>query len=361
MVEDKTVPVKMNDTVQDWSDSGSNLFTIRSIQYPDNADSSGTGSQQRHFVRFTINIDEESRLISKNKAQATDSDRAGQNRFRTNNPSDDRYQAAAGAIGAASGASAAAAALKKFKGFGKKLAVGAATVAGGIAGVAVAKEFNVTKKLKKLASTITLYAPGNLESSSSFEYGITENQLTDFLTTDRGNELLKDTKTGESSALNLPGKMARIIGTNSSDMLGSLTRTASNPKKDILFKEVQPRIFRFDYVFMPKSAVEAYDIANIIYMFKYFAHPEMLEGYDQFLYIYPAEFDIEYIYNAGGNENKNMWLNRVSSCVLVNISINYAPNGNFHSLANGEPVMTTMSLTFREIETLHRDRIAAGF
>lgn len=362
--KDTNVQVKMNDTVDKkdwWADSGSNLFTIRSIQYPDNTDSSGTGSQQRHFVRFTINLDEESRLVKRNKSEVTDSDRSGQNRFRTNNPNDARYTGAAVAIGTATAASGASAALSKFKGFGKKLAVGGAGVAGALAGVAVAKQFDVMKKLKKLAATITLYAPGNLESNHTFEYSTTSNQLADFLTTERGADLMMDTEIGKSALTNVPEKLIRIVGTNASDMLQSLTRTASNPKKDVLFQEVQPRIFRFDYTFMPKNAIEAYNIANIIYMFKYFAHPEMLEGYDQFLYIYPAEFDIEYIFSAGGNENENIWLNRVSSCVLTNISINYAPNGNFHSLANGEPVMTTMSLTFREIETLHRDRIAAGF
>jgi hypothetical protein len=163
-----------------------------------------------------------------------------------------------------------------------------------------------------------------------------------------------------SGAATAAGKFAQIVAIGGSDLLQSLTRSTINQKSDLLFKKVNRRSFQFEYSFMPKNAFEAYDVASIIYMFKYFQHPEMLEGYDQWLYIYPAEFDIEYVYKSDGGENENIWLNKISSCALESVTVSYGGNGTFQSLVNGEPVQTSLVLRFREFETLHQDRIAKG-
>jgi hypothetical protein len=148
----------------------------------------------------------------------------------------------------------------------------------------------------------------------------------------------------------------------SSEAFSNLGRTAVNPKRDVLFNSVGNRRFKFDYVFAPRSKEEAIEVSNIIYAFKLFAHPELIAGYAQYLYLYPAEFDIEYrMIDSNGNDIENPHLNRISSCVLESIDVVYAPNGSFQSLANGEPVITNMSLSFMEIETLHQDKIKQGF
>ena len=345
------------------SDSPSSLFSVRSLQYPSPATSADDESQQRHFVRFTINIDEESKLVKSSKLIAGDADRTKQNRYRKGNVSEDRVMASMAIAGAAIavGSGVAGAVIKKMQGFSKKGLVGTAIgVVGGAAGALVSDQFNVTKKLKKLAATITLYTPGGITSNHQIGYSQTQDPPQDLLQTDKGLELIQG-NSAMGAAGNFASKMTRLLGTASSDILQSLTRTALNPKKDMLFKEVGQRSFQFNYTFAPRNMEEAYDVANIIWMFKYFSHPEMLEGFDQYLYIYPAEFDIEYIYKAGGDELENPWLNKISSCVLEGISIDYGPTGSFQSLRNGEPVITNMVLQFREIETLHQARIADGY
>lgn len=83
---------------------------------------------------------------------------------------------------------------------------------------------------------------------------------------------------------------------------------------------------------------------------------------EQYLFIYPAEFDIEYgIRDENGNERDNIFLNKISSCVLTGLNVSYAASGgSYQSLRNGEPIHTKMNLQFMEIETLHRGRIEAG-
>jgi hypothetical protein len=194
----------------------------------------------------------------------------------------------------------------------------------------------------------------------------TDSDIADLLATDRGNEILSHSS--ENNKDGLGTKITKILATNASKDIQLITRTTKNPKKDFLFRDVQNRTFNFHYTFAPRTPKEAQEVAKIIYMFKLFAHPELLEGYDNFLYIYPAEWDIVYGFkNPQADENQqvpddqNKYLNRISSCFLRAISINYAAGGNFQTLRNGEPVVTTMDLAFAELESLHQGRIEVGF
>ena len=357
-------PIKVNDTV-DPQDHGSTMFPIRSIQYPQDIDNIGDNSFQRHFIRFTMNLDEESKLIKKNKISATDVDNTDQNRIRNGKIDQGRLNVLGASAGAAiaGGSGTLGAVLAKMKGgVFKKAAVGAGAAAiGAGAGYLIADNFDISKKLKKLAATITLYNPGNLQAGYNMSYQLSDDKLAELLKTGKGEELLKDTNSQDTSVSSAASKITRILGTASSDLVQNLTRTVQNDKKDMLFRQVENRTFQFEYLFMPKNPEESYDIANIIYMLKYFAHPEMIEGYDQYLFIYPAEFDIEYVYKQGKTETNNIWLNKISSCVLESINITYSPGGSYQSLAMGEPCVTAMTLRFREIESLHRDRIAKGY
>lgn len=360
----ETDATKVTDTISEDSYGESGIFAIRSIQYPPEIDPSDSGGHQRHYVRFTINIDESSRVIKRNRVESTTVDNSSQNRLRNGTISQERANnlaaVAAGSVAASS--ATAGAIISKFSGFPAKLgATGVIAGAGAAAGYIAADSFNVSKKLKKLGATITLYNPGNNTASYNMEYEETNNQIQNILQSERGTELLKDVdNANEQSLWTAAGKFAQIVAIGGSDLLQSLTRSTLNQKSDLLFKKVARRSFQFEYNFMPKNAYEAYDVASIIYMFKYFQHPEMLEGYDQWLYIYPAEFDIEYVYKSNNDEAENIWLNKISSCALESMTVSYGEGGSFQSLVNGEPVKTSLVLRFREFETLHQDRIAKG-
>ena len=74
----------------------------------------------------------------------------------------------------------------------------------------------------------------------------------------------------------------------------------------------------------------------------------------------PSEFDIEFYVNGKINEN----IDKVSTCVLEGISVDYAPNGfaAYETLDNdtglgktGMPVAIRMSLSFKETEYMTKD------
>ena len=377
---------------------------VRSLTYPLNGGNN-------HFVRFSINLNEESRLIKQSQVAITgNADLSDQNRTNRNMQTQDAINGAGTALGAYLGAKATSAVLGKsadalknlFKSkFGQVTATGSAIVGGAVAGGAVlgapigelASEYlKLTNKLKRLAADITLYTPGNIRANYNLNYDMPEDILVALAQSDNYDAIkagidaagsgitgaAKDVwngniRQGASGAANVAsnlgsaaGKAARILAAGNSTV-SMLSRTAVNVRRDVMFKHVGNRQFVFEYTFAPKSVDEAKEVADIIFMFKYFAHPEMIQGYGNFLYLYPAEFDIEYGFIADNpnvgparqQENKN--LNKISSCVLTDMDVNYAPGNSFQSLEAGEPTITTMSLMFKEIETLHRERIAQGY
>lgn len=355
---------------------------VRSLTYPLNGGNT-------HYVRFSINLSEESKLVKLNQVEVTgDADLSGQNRSFRNQTDQGAINTAATVASAYAGSQLGAAGAKLlFKG---KSSAGLATVGGTVLGAAagalagesigelVSEYLKVTNKIKRLAANITLYTPANVRANYSLNYDMPE----DLLVTLAQTENYEAIKSGLSAALSpitertaesvknsaaTFGRFGRILATSASPTVSMLSRTAVNVRKDVMFKHVGNRQFVFDYVFAPKSETEAKEVADIIFMFKYFAHPEMLSGYGNFLYLYPAEFDIEYGMKIGDpnvgpqQQKENKHVNKISSCVLTDISVNYSAEGSFQSLEKGEPIMTTLSLVFREIETLHRERIAKGF
>ena len=77
---------------------------------------------------------------------------------------------------------------------------------------------------------------------------------------------------------------------------------------------------------------------------------------NEFLYLYPSEFDITYY--TGGMENPH--LHKHTSCVLEEMTVNYTPNGNFAVFSNGMPTQINVSLTFKELQILSKETVAGG-
>ena len=84
-------------------------------------------------------------------------------------------------------------------------------------------------------------------------------------------------------------------------------------------------------------------------------HPEFKDG-NNFVYIYPSEFDVYYY--QGGQEN--LTIHRHTSCVLTEMNINYTPNGVFTTFSNGMPTQINVQMTFRELALLTKDKIKDG-
>jgi hypothetical protein len=256
---------------------------------------------------------------------------------------------------------------------GKAAAVGGAV--GAVSGAAIlglgALALNkvattATRAQKRLKAAIALHTPNNLNIRYSTNWesedtagGVVLAELgqagidaiTKFFTT---GSMKLPTENEDAPISHAIANIALQKGPNAG-MISAATGLAANPRKEQVFKGVDFRTFTFDYQFFPRSEPEAKNVENIIQMFKFHMHPEMKDA-KSFIYLYPSEFDI--VYYKGSDEN--LHIHRHTSCVLVDMGINYTPNGNFNTFSNGMPTQINITLTFKELALMDKDMIANG-
>ena len=161
--------------------------------------------------------------------------------------------------------------------------------------------------------------------------------------------LLSDLATG---LINRGSSAMGVGDITSRDKMMARGRTAINPKKETLFKDISFRNYRFRYTLAPRSQNESMIIQEIIKTLRFYALPELNES--KLYYTFPAEFEIKLM--KGGEENAA--IPRIAPCILKNVSVNYTPNSNiWGNLPDGFPPMVEMSLEFQELEIIDRNRV----
>jgi len=70
----------------------------------------------------------------------------------------------------------------------------------------------------------------------------------------------------------------------------------------------------------------------------------------------PATFDIHYMYL----DEENMNLNKIGTCVLTNMDVKYGGD-KYKTHADAVPVESSMTLSFKELDLITRDKAEQGF
>ena len=132
-------------------------------------------------------------------------------------------------------------------------------------------------------------------------------------------------------------------------------------RMQLAFKGVDRRAFQYTFKMIPRNSREADSIRKIVDAFKFNMMPEYKKGKKRDTLNYPATFNIEYHYRG----KENTYLNRVSECFLENVQVTYGGDRyktfDPHNSEGAPPVETSIVLAFKEIETMHRERVAEGF
>jgi hypothetical protein len=149
--------------------------------------------------------------------------------------------------------------------------------------------------------------------------------------------------------------LGKIAGLGSAkDNILSASAVQTNAFREVFFKSINFRTFSFNYTFLPASEEEVYNVKRIIDLFKFHMHPELSS--DGLFYIYPSQFEIAYYYSGG----ENPFLNKISTCVLTDMNVDYGSQF-FTSFNNGAPTEIRLTLTFKELELLTKERIVKGY
>ena len=236
-----------------------------------------------------------------------------------------------------------------------------------------------TQTHKHLGSSIILYTP----ATAKFDYKATYEQAET-----KNIAALKDA--GSNIIGNIKGFMGGDItaGQGMSDILGMLMETggvigrqvmqgalevafpgaagfftkqtgrALNPRMELAFQSVPFRTFNFEFDFAPKNQKEVESVNKIMQLFKFHMAPDVSN--EKYM-ITPSEFQIMYYYR----DKVNTYLPKISRCVLQDMSVDYAPEGVFHTFkadAQGAmPVISKLTLTFSETEIMTKQTISEGF
>ena len=225
---------------------------------------------------------------------------------------------------------------------------------------------------KRLASSICLYMPATV--------GVT--QTSDYSEPDIGG--FAKILAGFSGEFMRSGSFSESFGAIKGDLKTSLAEASKtvfdgiapgakaiaeiqsgkvfSNRMEMVFKGVPRRTFSFQFTMMPKSEAEAKSIKEICQMFRFYMAPSFEgEVNTSRTFIVPATFDIEYRLIGGGENN---FLNKISTSVLTSCEITYGgERTTFFRPTDGgaPPVQTNITLNFKELEIITRERIGVGF
>ena len=234
----------------------------------------------------------------------------------------------------------------------------------------VSSAFNNTRRI---TDSVALYLPGGVQDTTTANYNDSKTGIAGFLVATGAVAMGGDAKKiSESlvagtegilkdSAARAIGLVAELGGAEGAEQLVKKAfGEADNPYMEVLFDSMALRTFTYNFTFAPKNEQEALEVQKIIQLFRFHMAPELRPGVNRYLGL-PSQFDLHYMYlSKDGATSENNFYNRIATCVLQNCDVNYTPNG-VKSFEDGGPVTTTMTLAFKEIELLTKDKIAEGY
>jgi hypothetical protein len=147
-----------------------------------------------------------------------------------------------------------------------------------------------------------------------------------------------------------------IDGEAVSKLLNRSIGEAFNPQLQVLFQGVDFRRFQFDFTMTPSNEAEAAQIRNIIRAFKLAAAPEIRSGFNSMYLKVPDVIDVGFYHNGQLNDK----VNQIGTCVIENISVDYAPMG-WSTHTDGMPVQTRLSIQLKEIGIIDKTQIEMGY
>ena len=221
--------------------------------------------------------------------------------------------------------------------------------------VAAAAGGKMSRQQKRITTAIALHIPNQLNIRYSMQWADEETMM--YQATAALDPSVAKSMTGTETTIGqTTASIAASVALSKTPVIAGALSAASglaaNPKKEQIFKNVSHREFTFDYTFSPRDEDEARNVRNIINTFKLHMHPEYKDA-NNFVFIFPSEFDI--FYYQGTKENLN--IHRHTSCVLKDMNINYTPNGLFTTFADGMPTQINVSFSFLELAILTKEQM----
>lgn len=220
---------------------------------------------------------------------------------------------------------------------------------------------------KRLSQAIALYMPAQISVSHKANYGEQEigalvaaaqstlagfNESTGF--SEVASALGKSTvEAGKELGLAALDAADATIAPGARAAFETATGRITNNRTEMKFEGIDRRTFSFSFKMLPTSPAEAQAIEDIVTAFRFHAMPEIAgDGLAGRTMIPPSTFDIEY--------KPNLHLHKISTSVLEGVEVQYGGERT-QFFVDDHPVETSVTLNFKELEIITKERIAAGF
>ena len=165
------------------------------------------------------------------------------------------------------------------------------------------------------------------------------------------------------------GALQKFAGTQGGQAVSKATGQILNPHKAVVYQGPGGfRTFSYTFVLVPKSADEAKEIFNIVKFFKKRMHPgtgtgKGINNLSSVTLTYPDEFEIKYYVNKkevdGSDYTKPLF--KIKNCFMDSFSTDYTTSSLVSFMDDGQPLTTTISMTFKETQLLTKKDIDEGY
>lgn len=227
------------------------------------------------------------------------------------------------------------------------------------------------RTIKRTTDTVVLYMPDNgVTFTNSQSYSELSLQGT-IAAVSAGGSSLSDLLKRDANTENIGRALGNIapyllsMAANKDGTTKALwaagTGMVQNPMLEVLYSSPSFRTFTFDFMMYPRSKAEGTQMMQLIERLRFHQAPEIHSKFNGFFMVPPSEFDIKFYYN--GSENPN--IDKISTCVLESITVDYAPSGFSTYEVPGEskptvggtgtPVAVQLTLQFKELQVLTKE------
>ena len=123
-----------------------------------------------------------------------------------------------------------------------------------------------------------------------------------------------------------------------------------NPNLELLFGGPQLRQFNYNFRFTPREAREAREVKGIIKFLKKNMAPIRMEG--RLFLKTPNVFKLKYIFKNG---RQHPFLNKIKRCALMNMQVDYTPDGSYMTYEDGSMTSYNVTMTFGELNPIYQE------
>jgi hypothetical protein len=214
----------------------------------------------------------------------------------------------------------------------------------------------------RASGSITLYMPNQIQVSQTANYGEAEigllvaGAVASYQTVSGGlsqidlgsvaDTLKKESGTGVAKALETAGATGAVAAK------AIASGETTNNRTEMKFEGIDRRSFQFSFRLLPRSSKEAQAIQEIVTLFRYHSMPGFTDDMLGRTLKAPSTFDIQYY--------PQEHLHRIGTSALEAVDVKYGGDRP-QFFKDNQPVETELTLTFKELDIVTREKVARGF